>query len=181
VRRSRGLGLMLGAITAVALIAAPAGANVGTKTTRVKLGHACTMLQTPKVKAFGSPVAIAVSPFLHDVGCEGSIGADPAQPPGGRMTAYQNYPSLDRSFDNARAAIEDQHAVDLLSKNVLEDVPNLGTSAYLNRTNGTLVVAATKKLAFTVGWNRAGTTSLSPADQKKLLALAKDIVKRSPK
>jgi hypothetical protein len=180
VRTSRALGSVLGAITALALIAAPAGATVGTKTTPVKLGSACTMLRTPKVKAFGSPVKISVSAFLHEGGCDGFVGVDSAQPPGGKLGAFQIYPAVDRSFATPRAAVEDQHAVDQLSQDALEDVSGVGLSAYLNRTKGTLVVA-TKKLAFGVTWIRAGTTDLSPADQKKLLALAKDIVKRSPK
>jgi hypothetical protein len=183
VRTSRGLGYALGAITALALIALPAGATVGTKTktTPVKLGHACTMLRTPKVKAFGSPIKVSVSVYLHDGGCDGFVGADPAQPPGGHLITVQIYPAADRSFANAQAAVADQHAVDSLSNNVLEDVSGLGTSAYLNRTTGTFVVAATKKLTFSVAWTRAGSTALSSADEKKLLALAKDIVKRAPK
>jgi hypothetical protein len=172
---------VLGAITALALIALPAGATVGAKTAPVKLGHACTMLRTPKVKAFGSPIKISVSVYLHDGGCDGFVGADPAQPPGGHLITVQIYPAADRSFVNAQAAVADQHAVDSLSNNVLEDVSNLGTSAYLNRTTGTFVVAASKKLTFSVAWTRAGSTALSSADEKKLLALAKDIVKRSPK
>lgn len=172
---------MLVTITGLALIAMPAGATVGTKTTPVKLGHACTMLQTPKTKAFGSPVKISVSVYLHDGGCDGLVGTDPTQPPGGHLVSVQIYPAADRSFESARAAVEDQHAVDSLSTNVLEDVSTLGISAYFNRTTGTFVVAASKKLTFSVGWTRAGTTALSSADEKKLLALAKDIVKRAPK
>jgi hypothetical protein len=181
VRTSRGLGFMLGAIAALAMITAPAGATVSTKTTPVKLGNACTMLRTPKVKAFGSPVKLAVSAFLHEGGCDGLVGADPAQPPGGKLGTFQIFPAADRSFDTSRAAVEDQHAVDSLSQDALEDVSGLGLSAYFNSTKGTFVVAASKKLAFGVTWTPAGTTTLSAADQKKLLALAKDIVKRSPK
>ena len=180
-RTSRGLGFVFSAVTALALIAAPAGAGASEKTSPVKLNNACTMLRTPKAKAFGTPVKTEISAFLHNIGCDGLVGADPQQPPGGRLLSVQIYPTFSRDFSNPRAAIEDQHAVDLLSNNQLEDAPGLGISAYLNRTTGTLVVAATKKIAFSVGWVRAGTTELSAADQKKLLALAKDIVKRSPK
>jgi hypothetical protein len=174
---------MLGAITAFALIAAPAsaGVNTGSQGTRIKSAHACTMLRTPEVKVFGTPVKTAINPYLKNAQCDGVVGADPKQPPGGSLWAFQNFPSFVDAFDSSRAALEDQHAEDQLSNDLLEDVSGVGRQAYLNRTKRTVVVAASKKFAFTLGWVRAGEASLSKADEKKLLTLAKDVVSRSPK
>ena len=71
----------------------------------------------------------------------------------------------------------------LLPTSAPEDVEHLGVSAYVDLTRGVLVVAANKRYAFSVAWHPASVTygKITNGEAKKLIKLAKDIVKRVPK
>jgi len=177
---ARALAAIAVAATVVAG-AAPAGARVSEKRTKVSVKDACTMLQTPKLAAFGRPVKVAEEGFFGKYGCDGDFGTDINTPPGGRVLAVTIFPSILLNQSTSHAAVEDQHALDVLSQHELEDLSGVGRSAYLDLTQPTINVDAGKKFAFRLVLTRAGATSLSAADRKHLIALAKDIVARGPK
>ena len=178
-RRSRNLlTTAVVACIAASLALGPAAA-AAQKKPKVKIDKACTMLVEKKVaKAYGSPVVIASDSFGGPLGCTASVGADPAVPPGGKLVAYQEYPNLD--VFSAKDAVNDRRAAESLANDVIADVDGVGKLAYLNSTIGVIVVQASKKFAFSLLWQRAGSTGLSEADAKQLTALAKDVVARSP-
>jgi hypothetical protein len=154
----------------------------GTAKPKVDVKDPCTLVSVKKVrKAFGKPVEAALLSSLGGATiCEAKVGADPAQPPGGIYHAEQYFPNFLVDFPTATAAVEDRRAFDTLSDNDTVDVNRVGRKAYLNRTTRTLVVAATKKFGFSLTWLAAGETALSRSDEKKLIALAKDVVNRAP-
>lgn len=128
---------------------------------------------------FGSPVG---APILGatTLFCTYTIGKDPTVVPGGTFTAIQQYPNLFAPrLDDARVAVEDQLAIDQLSDQDIEDVPKLGNSAYLNRTKGEVVFSATRKLAFILNWSPAPAgTPLTPRQERHLITLAQEVIKR---
>jgi hypothetical protein len=167
-------------VLVVALAASgAASAAKSKKAPRVRINHACSMVDPAKLgKAFGTPVDAQPSPMSAETGCDVKVGVDPKQPPGGALSVNQEYPNFD--MVSARSAVEDRHATEFLAHDELEDITGVGKYAYLNHTIGVIVVQASKKLAFSLLWQRAGVTGITKADAKKLVALAKDIVARSP-
>jgi hypothetical protein len=146
---------------------------------KAKLNQPCTFLSRKEVaKQFGSPVADPTLDAAY-LSCKYVVGAD-AQAPGGTLAAVQLWPNYLQHTNSAKAAYEDEHAVDTLAQNVLSDVDGLGRGAYMNLTKGTLVVLATKKFMFTLTWTPAPATPLTAREIKKLTTLAKLVVPRSP-
>lgn len=156
---------------------APAYAKTSPK---VAANDACTIVTPKQAARFGKPVAAAV-PGPANLDCKFGVGADPAAAPGGTLTALILYPNqFAAHVDNAQLGVEDQHAIDQLSSQEVEDVSGLGTSAYFNTTKGEVVFAPNKKLGIILNWAPAPAgTVMSARDHKKLIALAKDVVKRA--
>ena len=96
------------------------------------------------------------------------------------MAANQVYPFI-TGRSSAQAAIEDERAYSDLAGDAIKDVDNLGQAAYFNSTAGQLLVQATKKLVFSLGWVRAGATKTSAGDLKRLIKVAQGVVARSPR
>jgi hypothetical protein len=173
-------------VLAVALASGIAGATAGSALAKAKpkgkVDDPCTLLDASKVgKVFGGPVA---EPKLDTVfvSCTFEVGDDPTQSPGGSVAVAQLFPHFGQALPTATEAFQDQHAIDVLSNFELADIEGLGRDAYMNLTNGTLVVLATKKFEFSVSWSPASVAShVATKDQKKLVKLAKQIVTRAPK
>jgi hypothetical protein len=183
--------LRITATVVVAALAATTGATTagaavdvkGNKGPKIKLNDACTILSTKQVvKAFGGPAKPKV-PLVGGQDCNYPVGVDPNTPPGGTLATEQLFPNLLAPVSDAQAAVEDTHAIDTLSKDNLADVNHLGLEAYINYTKGVLLVAARKKYAFSISWHPASVThgTITVAEGRKLIKLAKDIVKRAPK
>lgn len=180
--------LRITAMVVVAAFATASGASAAVdaksvKGPRIKINHACTILSVKQVvKVFGGPAQPKLS-LLSGQDCNYPVGVDPNTLPGGTLTTEELFPSLLAPVSDGPAAVEDRHAIDTLSKDDLADVSHLGIEAYINYTQGVLLVAARKKYAFSLAWHPASTThgKITVADGKKLITLAKDIVKRSPK
>jgi len=186
-----GRSLRITATVVVAAVAAASGAATASavvdakaiKGPKIKINDACTILSVKQVvKAFGGPALPKVS-LIGGQDCNYPVGVDPKVLPGGTLSTEQLYPNLLAPVNNAPAAVEDTHAIDTLSGDNLADVNHLGLEAYINYTKGVLLVAAKKKYAFSVTWHPASTTHgvITVAEGKKLIKLAKDIVKRAPK
>jgi hypothetical protein len=175
--------------TAVALFAgvligstfAGVGAARGA-TKRIKPEQPCTIVTKSQIeKAFGGPVADPTEGGVLLV-CSWRVGTDPSTPPGGAFHARQVFPNIINTSPNAKAAIEDERAIDSLSDNDLRDVDNVGRSAYLNATTGEITVQANKRYVFEIAWNPGGLpATLNAKQEKALVKLAKSIVKRAPK
>lgn len=163
------------------LVTAISAGEAVAKGPRVQRDKACTMVTTKQVeKAFGSPVADGVEQTVV-LSCTYLVGTDPNTAPGGSFATQQLFPSILNTTHTAKAAIEDSHAIDLLAEDDLHDV-DVGKSAYMNSTRGRLTVQATKKFAFIVVWSIASKEGpIGKKNEKKLIRLAKDIVKRAPK
>ena len=167
-------------------VAVTTGIAAGTATAKSKpkgkVDDPCTLLDASKVaKVFGGPVG---DPVLDStfVSCTFTVGSDPTQSPGGLVRIAQLFPHFGQALPTATAAFQDQHAIDVLSNFELSDVNGLGRDAYMNLTNGTLVVLPNKKFEFSVAWQPASVSSqVTNQDQKKLVKLAKQIVARSPR
>ena len=171
-------GLMLVAGTTTAAHATAAGKPKP----KGKVDDPCTLLDTSKVaKAFGHPVADpALDPIF--ISCKFAVGDDPTHAPGGTVSVVQLFPHFGQALPTATKAFQDQHAIDVLSNFELADVEGLGKGAYMNLTNGTLVVLANKKFELSVGWQPGSiTTPVAKRDQKKLVQLAKQAVARAPR
>jgi hypothetical protein len=183
--RIRWLAAGLVAVTTLATVATaamPVGAVVRARSgPKIKTGHACSILSAKQVaKALGSPTAVDPHQLLPAF-CTMSIGADPTRPPGGVFAVGQIFPSLFASYADARAAVDDEHAVGGLAGDDLEDV-SVGKTAFIDHTSGKLVVEASKKFAFTLQWWPAPSgTKITRSDVKKLVKLAKLIVPRAPR
>lgn len=180
-RRARVIGVGLGAVLVASSALAAAG-GAATVAKRVSPNKACTMVTVRQVeKAFGGPVAPGVeAPAV--LSCTYLVGADPAQAPGGSFATQQLFPSFVNTTDTAKAAIEDAHAIDSLANDDLRDVDGVGKYAYFNATKGFVVVQASKKFAFVLTWNPGSVPGpISKREQKKLVALAKDVTKRAPR
>ena len=173
---------ILAGISVVAVAIGLTASAVAAKGPRIQRDKACTMVTKKQVqKAFGSPVADGVEQTVV-LSCTFLVGTDPNAEPGGSFATQQLFPSILNTTESAKAAIEDSHAIDLLAEDDLRDVDGVGKSAYMNSTRGRLTVQATKKYAFVVVWSIASKEGpIGKANEKKLIRLAKDIVKRAPK
>lgn len=174
--RTVAIAIGLAFVTVTTAAAAPA------KAPRVTRDKPCTMLTTKQVaKAFGNPTAEGVEQSVV-LSCTWLVGTDPNALPGGSFATQQLFPSILNTTHSAKGAIEDSHAIDLLAEDDLHDVDGVGRSAYMNSTRGRLNVQATKKFAFIVVWSPASKEGpIGKKNEKKLIRLAKDIVKRAPK
>lgn len=185
-RSLRNTATVLVAAVAIASSGIAAGAAVdtkGVKGPKIKINDACTILSPKQVaKAFGGPAKPKVS-LIGGQDCNYPVGVDPNTLPGGTLSTEQLFPNLLAPVSDAPAAVEDTHAIDTLSGDQLTDVTHLGIEAYINYTKGILLVAAKKKYAFSVTWHPASVThgTITVAEGKKLITLAKDIVKRARK
>jgi hypothetical protein len=171
-----GIGCLLG-------MAVGAGAAPKPKGPEIVLGTGCSIVATSQIEeSFGEPVLFLPVHGVGDFDCLYDVGVDATAPPGGRFMMIQEFPSyFEEGQPTARLAVEDRRAIDTLSEQETVDVDKLGITAYLNRTTGTIVVAATKKYAFSLQWDPAGRDGITKAERKKLIALAKDVVKRAPR
>jgi hypothetical protein len=149
----------------------------------VKLNHGCSITTPQKIgQRFGKPVVEIGFHILGTYDCLWYVGIDQTQPPGGEFQAVQLYPSNVNPWPRPSAAYEDEHAVDALSTDQLQDVAKLGVQAYVDFASGKLVVQASKKYVFYLAWRPAPDgTPITNADKRSLIALAKDVVKRAPK
>jgi hypothetical protein len=159
-----------------------AGADVAAKKSpRATINNPCTLLTIKQVqKQFGGPIA---PPTLDQVylSCHYLVGTNPAVA-GGTLSVVQLFPNyLQKSSSTAKSAFEDEHAIDMLSNNILADVNGVGRDAYMNLTKGTLVVLATKNFLITLSWAPTPARKLNARDIRKLKALAKIAVPRSPR
>jgi len=176
--RRFGALLMLFALlsTGVAVAASPS------KGKRVQRDKACTMVTERQVeKAFGSPVAEGVEQTVV-LSCTYLVGVDPNQPPGGSFATQQLFPSILNTTDTAKQAVADSHAIDLIAEDDLREVEGVGRRAYFNATHGRIVVQATKKFAFVLIWSPESVDGrITKKQEKQLIKLAKDVVKRAPR
>jgi hypothetical protein len=174
------VSLFLGLALAAGVVSATAGAAAA-KTKKGVLDDPCTLLDAAKVeKVFGGPVAEPVLDTTF-ISCAYAVGEDPTQEPGGTVNVVQLFPHFGQALPNATDAFQDQHAIDVLSEYELADINGLGRDAYMNLTTGTLVVLANKKVEISVSWEPGSVkTSVTKADQKKLVKLAKQAVARAP-
>jgi hypothetical protein len=160
--------------------AAPARVPLA-KGPKIKRTEACTVLSADQAKTLGQPVVVSENDFLGPYDCDFLIGADPSQAPGGRLSVIILYPFYGPDFPNAVSALQDQYATDALSEHDLRDVDGIGVSAFFDETGGSIKVAATKKFAFALTWRPANVDgALTAPVRKKLVKLAKNIVKRAP-
>ena len=166
----------------VLVLAMGSGLAAAVPAARVKRDKACTMVTKKQVeKAFGGPVAEGVEQTVV-LSCTYLVGTDPNTAPGGSFATQQLFPSILNTTDSAKAAIEDNHAIDLIAEDDLRDVDGVGRSAYMNSTRGRLTVQANKKFVFILVWSLGSKEGrIGKANEKKLIRLAKDIVKRAPK
>src|SRR6185436_3105397 len=151
--------LLLGVALATGIAGVTAGSALAKAKPKGKLDDPCTLLDQSKVaKVFGGPVA---EPALDAtfISCTFSVGDDPSQSPGGLVAVAQLFPHFGQALPTATSAFQDQHAIDTLSNFELADVEGLGRDAYMNLTNGTLIVLATKKFEFSVSWQPSSVTS----------------------
>jgi hypothetical protein len=176
------LHVIFGVALATGIAGATAGPASAKSTPKGTIDDPCTLLDASKVgKVFGGPVAEPVLDSVF-VSCTFAVGEDPTQTPGGLVAVAQLFPHFGQALPTAPSAFQDQHAIDVLSNFELIDVENLGRGAYMNLTNGTLVVLANKKFEFSVAWQPgSATTHVTKKDQKKLVKLAKQAVARAPK
>lgn len=159
------------------------GAIEGKHPAPIKLNHGCSITSPQKIgQRFGKPVKTVVFHTIGTYDCLYNVGVDPAQAPGGTFQTLQLYPSIVNPWPRASAAYEDEHAVDTESTDQLQDVNKLGVQAYIDNTTGKLVVQASKKYVFYLAWHPApGGTPITNVDAQRLIALAKDVIKRAPK
>ena len=180
---TRGRALRMVTLAIVTTFAAASVAGAGTaKPKRIKRDEACTIVTTRQVeKAFGGPVAEGVEQEVV-LSCTYLVGTDPLAEPGGSFAAQQLFPSILNTTDSAKAAVEDAHAIAVVTEDDLRDVDDVGRAAYINSTRGEIVVQANKKYAFILIWSpESVVTPSTKAVEKKLIALAKDVVKRAPR
>jgi len=183
VRRTARRIITLTATSLAVCLSAMVFANAATASApsgKISPADACTIVTAKQVARFGKPVGPPTQqPAKLD--CKFPIGQDPAAVPGGTFTALVLYPNpFAAKVDDAQAGLEDQFAIDKLSGQTVEDVSGLGTSAFFNRTNGYVAFAANKKIGVILRWEPAPTgTAMTKRDQKKLIALAKDVTKRA--
>ncbi len=177
------LGISTAVLVALAFSLPPAVAAKTAKGPRVKLGDACTLLSASEIgRQFGKPaVVIPGTGLIGKFGCTAEVGVDHTQPPGGIVTANQVYPFALGGRASAQAAFEDERVYSDLAGDAIKDIDNLGQAAYFNSTTGQLLVQATKKLVFSLGWTRAGATKTSAGDLKRLIKVARSVVARSPR
>ena len=176
------LGISTAVLVALTFSLSPAVAAKAAKGPRVKLGNACTLLSASEIgRQFGKPVVVIPGTgVIGKFGCTAEVGVDHTQPPGGIVAANQVYPFI-TGRSSAQAAIEDERAYSDLAGDTIKDVDNLGQAAYFNSTAGQLLVQATKKLVFSLGWVGAGATKTSAGDLKRLIKVAQGVVARSPR
>lgn len=176
------ISLILGFALAAAVVGTSAGSALAKAKPKGVIDDPCTLLDASKVeKVFGGPVADPVLDTTF-ISCAYAVGDDPTQEPGGTVNVVQLFPHFGQALPNATDAFQDQHAIDVLSEYELADINGLGRDAYMNLTNGTLVVLATKKVEISVSWQPGSvTTPVTKSDQKKLVKLAKQAVARAPK
>ena len=174
-------GVIAGVLLSTYATMATASADLGARRTpNATVDNPCTLLAVKQVKKeFGGPVATPLFNKLF-LSCKYAVGTDPTQK-GGTLVAVLLFPSFLSHTGTAKAAYEDQHAIDMLSNSVLTDVNGVGRSAYMNLTNGELVVLATKRFVFTLRWQPAPARPVNARDIKKLTALAKLVVPRFPR
>jgi hypothetical protein len=165
-------------LAALALLSVPASAGDD----EFPLGDTCKLARQREIeKAFGSPVV--EYPYydpLGDFGCIRIVAGGKQTPGGGELQMNQLFPSLPTGFDTPKEVFEDQRAVDALGEAVLIDLENLGRMAYVNYTEGSVIVVATKKFAFEIGWSDGDELApLTEPDARKLIALSRKVVKRA--
>lgn len=177
------LGISTAVLVALTFSLSPAVAAKAAQGPRVKLGNACTLLSASEIgRQFGKPVVVIPGTgIIGKFGCSAEVGVDHTQPPGGIIASNQVYPFGLSGRASAQAAFEDERAYSDLAGDAIKDVDNLGQAAYFNSTAGQLLVQATKKLVFSLGWVGAGATKTSAGDLKRLIKVAQGVVARSPR
>jgi len=170
------------AAAVVLVLAMGSGLAAAAPAARVTRDSACTMVTAKQVeKAFGGPVAEGVEQSVV-LSCTYLVGTDPNTAPGGSFATQQLFPSILNTTKTAKAAIEDAHAIDLIAEDDLRDVDGVGKSAYIDQTQGRIVVQANKKFTFILIWSPASKiTRIGKKAEKQLIKLAKNIVKRAPR
>lgn len=172
------------AVVVLALLAMPGASAFAGGAPRFPLGDTCTMVSTRAIeKVFGSP--IVEYPWydpLGDFGCILVVAGGNAVAGGGEFQMIQLFPDLPLGFATARETLEDQRAIDALSDAVIVDLEDLGRQAYLNYTDGALVVIVTKKFVFKfVYTDSVPGDLLTERDAEQLISLARKVVKRAKK
>ena len=171
------------AVTVVVAFATPLGVAAAQRDPKLPLGEACDILTERDIeKAFGGPVTLVLYDPLGLYDCIRKRGEGSTVPGGGQFQFIQLFPGLPVGPSNARDIVDDQRAFDALANAELVDLDGLGRQAYVNRTEGSLVVAATKKYAFKLTWTDDDPTAgLTRRDEKKLIKIARKLIKRAPK
>jgi hypothetical protein len=171
-------------IVIIASVAAPiAGARAGSGA-ELPLGDTCEVVrQRDLEKRFGSPIGLVPNyDPLGVYGCLLRIAGGETVPGGGQFEFVQLFPGLPTGQESARAIFEDQRAIDALSEDEVVEREDVGRQAYVNYTDGSIVVLATKKYAFSLTWKDSDLiATLTKPDENKLVALARKVVKRARK
>lgn len=173
------------AVTIVVALATPLVAASAGSDPKLPLGEACDIFSERALqKAFDAPVKLVLFDPLGLYDCVFKIGDGTDVPGGGggQFHFIQVFPGLPLHLPTAREVLEDQRAVDVLANAEIVDVENLGRLAYVNYTDGSLVVVASKKYAFKLTYKDADPDAgLTKADEKVLKVLARKLIKRAPK
>jgi hypothetical protein len=179
-------------VAALAVVVAAVGSSVAGAATTAKgsglsITHSCTYLTAPQVqKVFGSPVTIDPTNrggnTLTSAGCSYLVGP-PGQPTGALVT-LDLFPFFPPPGQTAIDALESQRANDSLGGLTIVD-GKLGQKSYVDLDRSVIVVAPSKKFAFSVQWLPTSGPpiggKLDAKTQKQLTTLAKQIIARAPK
>jgi hypothetical protein len=170
-------------LTGVLIASTSAGiAAASNAAKRITPEEPCTIFTTKQIeKAFGGPVSEG-SGRRDLLICAWEVGIDPNAKPGGRFYAKQVYPNIINTSPTAKAAIEDERAIDSISNDDVRDVDKIGKNAYFNASKGAITVQVNKKYVFQIIWNPGSVSGpISAKDEKTLRKLAKSVVKRAPR
>jgi hypothetical protein len=170
------------AATAVIVASLAVSAAASTPAAKLKIDDACTFVTEQQIAdAFGEPVEFLPVHFVGSFDCVWEVKGGTSAG-GGRFQTYQLYPNFAVGLESARSAYVDERAIDTLSESNLKEIEGVGQAAFINYTENHITVLANKKLAFTLIWEDADAASeLAKSDAKKLIALAKKVVRRASK
>ncbi|HSO95185.1 MAG TPA: hypothetical protein VLV81_04010 [Acidimicrobiia bacterium] len=172
-------------LAATALVAPGAArATTARKGSGLSITKPCTYLTAKQVqKVVGAPVTIDPTNRGGDtltIGCSYLVG--PPGQPIGAMAAVLVFPYFSSPGQTAVDVLESQRASDSLSGQTVVDA-KIGRSSYANLDASTVVVAPSKKFAFSLQWLPTGSTGVrfDAKTQQQVTTLAKQIAARAPK
>jgi hypothetical protein len=164
-----------------------AGAATTAKGSGLSVRHPCTYLTSKQVaEAFGPPVTVDPTNrganILIASGCSYLVG--PAGQPTGVLVTLDLFPFFPPPGQTAIDVLESQRAADSLGGLTIVD-GKLGQKSYVDLDRSVIVVAPSKKFAFSLQWLPTSGPpiggKLDAKTQKQLTTLAKQIIARTPK